>query len=398
MSAPSLTANEDYQSLLQRVQKISLQVGGGAALLCVLGALLTPEQFYPAYLVGYLYWWSITLGCLSIALLQRLTGGGWGMVLRRLLESATATLPLMALLFLPILLGMNELYVWSVPEVREVDHLIQRKADYLNVQGFQLRALIYFALWLLFGLLMNRWSARETDHVHDTWRHRLIALGGPGLIVYVLTVTLASVDWVMSLEPHWFSSMYGVLHVGGNAVSGMSFVVLCAILLQRFGPWKEHVTVERWHDMGNLMLAFVMFWAYVNYMQFLIIWGANLPEETPWYVYRLAGGWQWVGLLLAVLHFILPFLLLLSRDMKRDPSGLQKVVCILLVMRLVDLIWLVMPSFTPAHLSFNWVVPVAPVAVGGLWLATFTRSLLHRAPIPVYELSEETQQKEAEDE
>ncbi|MEX0711501.1 MAG: hypothetical protein WD278_04085 [Pirellulales bacterium] len=361
-----------------------LLVGLVGAGLCAFGAWSEPESFYPAWLVAYLFWLGIALGCLAISMLHHLTGGAWGRVIRRVVESGAATLPLLALLFLPVWLGMEHLYVWAQSGVVEADPLLAGKSRYLNVESFGTRAVAYFAIWSALALWSNRWSA-TTDASAEARRQRpLQLLSGPGLILYGLTVTFASIDWAMSLEPHWYSSMYGVLFIGGQAVSGMSAATLTVIALGRRRPWSESATPERLNDLGNLLLAFVMFWSYVGFMQYLIIWSGNLPEETPWYANRTAGGWQLLAWCLIVFHFAVPFLLLLSRRTKRAPARLATVLVVLLVMRLVDLFWLVMPAFHPEGIRVHWLHVAAPVAIGGLWLAVFAWRLSARAELPVY--------------
>ncbi len=368
-----------------KLRNISLLAGlvGGAG--CVIGAMSFPEQFYPAYLVGYLFWLGIALGSLAITMLHHLTGGQWGLVIRRTLEAAYSTLPLMALLFVPLLFGLETLYPWARADVMAHDVLLQGKAKYLNVEFFQIRAAIYFVLWIALGFVLNRISA-GADPASEPRRVRWLALvSGPGLILWCLSITFAAVDWGMSLEPHWYSSMYGVLFMAGFAVSALAVAILTVSKLSAYPPWSQWLTTDRLHDLGNLLLAFTVFWSYVSFMQYLIIWSANLPEETTWYLHRTKGGWQFVALLLIFLHFVLPFVLLLSRDNKRNPQRLVRVALLLLVMRLVDLLWLVQPPFTPDGFALHWLQLVTPLGIGGLWLALFAWRLPARAALPVFE-------------
>jgi hypothetical protein len=355
--------------------------------------MLFPAAFYPAYLVAWLFWLGISLGSLAIGLLHHLTGGAWGLVIRRELEAAYSTLPLMAILFLPLLAGMEWLYPWARADVVAHDTILQAKAKYLNLNFFQTRAVIYFAIWILTGFVLNRISA-GIDPAEEPRRQRKLALiSGPCLILWGLTITFASIDWAMSLEPHWYSSMYGVLYMAGFAVSGLALAILVVSKLAANSPWNELLTADRLHDLGNLLLAFTVFWSYVSFMQYLIIWSGNLPEDAVWYVHRTAGSWQIVALLLVFLHFIFPFVLLLSRDNKRDPQRLVKVAMLLLVMRLIDLVWLVQPAFAPDGIQFHWLQIVSPLAIGGLWLAWFAWRLPARAALPVFELPSEPNSK-----
>ena len=377
-----------YTAPLASLKKWGLLVGIVAALLAAVGAWLDPAGFFPAYLVAFLFWLGISLGCLAIAMIHHLTGGAWGIAIRRILEAGYGTLPLMGLAFLPMLLGMETLYQWARPEEVAADAILQGKARYLNVEAFTIRALIYFAIWIGFGFVLNRLSSGRDPTDERLRRRRLALLSGPGLVLWGLTTTFYSVDWAMSLEPHWFSSMYGVLFMGGQGVSGLAFAIVALVAMRHWQPWNAVLTVPRLHDLGNLLLAFVLFWSYVSFMQFLIIWSGNLPEETPWYLHRIAYGWQAVAIALVVLHFLVPFLLLLSRMNKRQPQRLWPIAALLLFMRLTDLFWTVKPTFSQEGFSLHWLLPVTVAAVGGLWLAVFAWRLAARAPLPVFELSE----------
>lgn len=384
-----MNGTPDLARVLAPLKLWSAVVGILAALLCAVGWYFSPLQFFSAYLVAFLFWLGITLGSLAIVMLHHLTGGGWGMPLRRIQEATFINLLLLAVLFLPLLAGLPTLYVWARPGAIEADEILARKVQYLNVPFFQVRAAIYFGIWIALGLALN-WLSSGTRREDELVRQRRLALfSGPGLILWALTVTFAAVDWGMSLEPHWFSSIYGVLFMAGQGVSGLAAAIIAAIALRRYAHWPESLSRDRLNDLGNLLLAFVMFWAYVSFMQFLIIWSGNLPEETPWYLHRSEGLWLAVAISLAALHFATPFLLLLWRQTKRRPAWLVGVASLLLVMRWVDLTWLVMPTFAPEGLWLSWLNFVAPVAIGGLWLAVFAWRLPARAALPVHEVQEE---------
>ncbi len=378
-----------FISTVRRMQLVALVVGIVGGLLAAAGWYFDPAHFFPAYLVGFLFWLGIALGAQAVVLIHHLTGGGWGIPIRRILEAAFSTLPVLLILFLPLLAGLPTLYVWARPEYVASDPLLTRetggyaKIDYLNSQWWTIRAAIYFAAWIVLGLVLN-WLSSGADPVTERQRSRSLALlSGPGMILWALAVTFAAVDWAMSLEPHWFSSMYGVLFMAGQAVSGLALAILIALPLRGESPWEECLTVGRVHDVGNLLLAAVLFWSYVSLMQFLIIWSGNLPEETPWYLNRSRGGWELVAIALAALHFLVPFLLLLMRQTKRRFVWLLSVAGLLAVMRLVDLFWLVMPAFRPERLSVHWLDFIVPLAIGGFWLAAFASRLLARAALPV---------------
>lgn len=380
---------ERLSDVTARIRWPALGAGVVGGLLCAAGWAWFPQQFYPAYLTAFLFWMGISLGALGVVMLHQLTGGGWGQPVRRVLEATFLTLPLMGVLFLPLLRGMPVLYLWSRADVVAHDVILQRKAGYLNVAGFQIRAAVYFALWIVFAAVMS-WMARGRQPIIATpARDRLGLVAGLGMVVWALTTTFASVDWGMSLEPHWFSSMYGVLFMGGQGVSGLAFGIIVTAILARHAGWPQSLSVDRLHDLGNLLLAFVLFWSYVSIMQYLIIWSANLPEETPYYAHRTNGGWQFVALALVILHFLLPFLLLLWRQTKRRPEWLLSVAGLVLFMRWVDLTWQVIPAFSPDAVRVSWLHFVTPIAIGGLWLTVFTWRLPARAALPEWEKSEE---------
>ncbi len=387
MTADRANPVMDYAAppVVELIQRRSLIIGGVAAAACVVGAFLDPAQFFRSYLAGYMLWLGISLGCLAILMLQHLSGGVWGFVIRRLLEAATRVFPLLALLFVPLLFGLPQLYPWADPAKVAQDSLLQHKAAYLNVTGFVARAIFYFALWCGAAHLLSRWSLQQDQVPRAALRDRLQGFSAIGLLFYGLTATFSSIDWVMSLDPHWYSTIYGMLFMAGGAVAGMSLVIAMASLLAQHRPMADVLAPEHFHDLGKLLLAFVMIWAYFSFSQFLIIWSGNLPEEITWYHVRLAGGWRAVGLLLLLFHFVLPFLLLLSRDLKRQGRVLALVATAVLAMRFLDLYWLVAPSFPVAATGIHahWLDLAAPVAVGGLWLAEFLRQLKSRPLVPL---------------
>jgi len=378
---------EPLRSHLDQFQQRSLTVGVVSLVLCGGGALLSPEQFFRSYLLAYLFWVGIALGCCALAMLHSLTGGAWGAVIRRVLESGMRTLPWMALLFVPLLFGLRELYVWARPEEVANDALLQQKAFYLNVPFFVLRTVGYFLVWLSIAYFLNKWSLEHDRTAEPSCLRRLETLSGPGLVLYGGTVTFASIDWVMSLEPHWYSTIYGLLFIVGYSLTTLAFAIVVTTLLANEKPLSEIVTAAHFHDLGNLLLAFVMLWAYVTFSQYLIIWSGNIAEEVPWYLHRGHGGWEWVGLSLIIFQFILPFVLLLSRNTKRRAQTLLRVAGAVLFMRLVDLFWLVAPSFPNSGLRIHWMDVVAPIGLGGIWLALFVRRLKGHSLLPLHDPS-----------
>jgi hypothetical protein len=375
-----------------RYQQLALIVGAVFTLILALGFFLSPrEMFFRSYLLAYVFWIGIALGCLAILMLQHLSGGAWGLVIRRVLESATRTLPLMAVLFVPIIFGMGYLYEWThieklaggqSVEEKHLYEMLKHKSAYLNVPGFLLRTLLYFVIWGALAYLLNKWSSEQDRTAERRFTKRLQAISGPGLVLFVLTVTFASVDWVMSIDPEWFSTIFGLLFVAAWTLSSFAFVIGVMALLSARAPLSDVVRPKQFHDLGKLLLAFVMVWAYFSFSQFLIIWSGNIPEETRWYLYRMRGGWSFVALSLVIFHFALPFLLLLSRDLKRNARRLAMVAGVVLVMRLVDLFWLIAPKFSKGDFLMTWTDVVAPIGIGGLWLAFFLWQLKQRPLIP----------------
>jgi hypothetical protein len=378
-----MPALETIPSQLDGVQRRAVLVGGIGAAVCVIGGLLSPEQFFRSYLVAYVFWIGIALGCMALVMLQHLTGGAWGLVIRRLLEAGTGTLPWMALLFLPLAVGLRHVFVWARPEVVAADPILLHKSPYLNVPFFLARAALYFAIWCSWSYLLNRLSV-EQDRTGDARiTRKLQLLSGPGIVLYVLTMTFASVDWVMSLEPHWFSTIFGVLLVAGQTLGAFALAITALILLARYNPLQEAVSGNHLHDLGKLMLAFVMVWAYFSFSQFLIIWSGNLPEEIPWYLRRMTGGWQWVALSLIVFHFALPFVLLLSRSLKRSRTLLIRVAALVFAMRLLDTFWMTIPAFHEGALRLHWMDLATTISLGGIFMALCVRRLKQSPLLPV---------------
>ena len=382
-----MTTTDSITAQIGRWQRTSLLVGAAGVLVGIVAFLVDREQFLRSYLFAYLYWTGMGLGCLAILLMHHVVGGKWGMLIRRLCEAGARTLPFMALLLIPILLGITTLYLWARPEAVH-DANIQSKAAYLNVPFFIGRTVFYFAVWFLYSYLLSKWSAAQDraglDHLSN---ERLIAkmraLSAPGLVVFTLTTTFAFIDWIMSLEPHWFSTVYGAMFMIGEMLESFAFVIALLIILSKMSPLKEYTTRQHIHDLGNLMFAFMVLWAYLSFSQFLIIWAGNLPEEIPWYISRLRGDWGWVALTIVIFHFAVPFALLLFRGVKRREDRLFRVCLLMILIRLVDVYWITEPAFYGQHLRVHWMDFMTPLAVGGLWLAVFFWRLNSRPLVPV---------------
>lgn len=365
---------------LQRIGVFFVVVG---ALACVVGAFIQPDQFFRSYLFGFLFWAFLALGATGLLMIQHLSGGMWGMVNRRTLEAASRTAPLLALLFLPVAFGVYRIYSWAGPEAA-ADAVLKLKAPYLNVPFFLGRAALYFVLWMVIVYFLNRWSLQQDEGGDPSISERLENLSGGGLIGLALIITFASIDWAMSLSPHWFSTIYGVLFMVGGILSAWSFAIILIAVWGSDEPFDRVANPNFIHDMGKFLLTFVMLWAYINLSQFLIIWSGNLPEETPWYMVRMKSPYVFLGQVLVVFHFALPFLILLSRSLKRARRRLAIVATLVFLMRVLDLLWVVGPEIHPG-LAIHWLDIAAWAAAGGAWVVYFTAQLAGRPLLPVGE-------------
>ncbi len=367
-----------------RLQRSALIAGGFAALLSVFAVLKSPQIFFRSYLMAYLLVLGLALGSLGLLMLQHLTSGAWGIVIRRPLESATRTLPLLAVLFLPIVFGMKYLYgAWLDPERVREEPLSSMQQGYLTAHGFYLRAFLYFVVWIGLMLIFNHWSREQDVHQEDrSLRRRFKMLAGPGIILYVFAMTFAAIDWSMSISPHWASTIYGFLFVAGQLISSMALMIAVVVLLARTAPMAGLIQARHIHDLGKFLLTFVMLWAYFDFSQLLIVWAGNQPEEITFYRSRLYGAWGVVAVIVLIFHFFVPFFLLLSRDLKRNMRLLPKVAMWMIFMRLVDLFWMTRPEFT-ARAFPSWIDIVVPIALLGLWLGYFAFNLQQLPLLPL---------------
>ncbi|MFZ0807707.1 MAG: hypothetical protein WAN03_16050 [Candidatus Sulfotelmatobacter sp.] len=392
MSAtPAMQLDLTPPPVVKTIAQRSLIVGVVFGIAAVVLAYTRPEEFYRGYLLGFMCWLGVALGSMAILMIRHLTGGGWGMVIRRILGAAMRTLPLLALLFIPVILGIHHLYIWAQPLDRVADkHLREHLEDitktYLTTNGFIIRAIIYFAIWNLSSFLLSHWS-RQTDcagHPDNTQKFKAVA--GPGLILYAFTISFAAIDWVMSLDPSWISTIFGLIILIGELLSAMCFAVVIERILFNYKPMSEMLKPDFVHDHGKWMTTFIMVWAYFSFSQWLIIWAGNLPAEISFYLKRLTGGWGEIGLFLALFHFCVPFAILLSRQFKRNIRKLVWVAIWLMLMRYVDLFWIIEPNFSKT-LNLTIADIVVPIAIGGFWLAFFFRNLGSLPLLPAYDPS-----------
>ena len=340
------------------------------------------DRFYQAYLVAYTFWMGVILGCLALLMVQHLSGGVWGIILRRPFEAAVRTLPVMTFLFLPIVFGMHSIYEWTHPEAAN-DPVIQAKAAYLNPTMFLVRQATYFLIWNTIGYLLTSWSAEHDRTGDPALLDKLSKLSGAGLVIYGLTVTFAMVDWTMSVNPHWFSTIWGMLYVGGQGLSAFAFGICVLVMLAQTTPLNKVLTNHHFHDLGKLLFAFLMLWAYLSFSQFLIIWSANLPEEIPHYLDRWVNSWKFLSIFIVVGHFMVPYALLLSRDLKRNFVRLRVIATWLLCARVAEYFWHVAPELHKDGMSITLLDLALPLAIGGVFISLFVSQLGGRSLLPV---------------
>ena len=367
---------------LNRLQRSGLVVGVVALALCGLGAAWNAHQFFISYLFGYTFWLGLTLGCLGIALIHHLTGGRWGFLVRRFLEAGFMTLPLMAILLVPVFLGLRELYPWARPELVAASEVLQRKQAYLNVPSFVFRAFFFFTVWIVIASCLRKWSLEQDATSAATPTLKLRTLSGPGIVIYPLSGTFAFVDWIMSIEPAWHSTIFLVIILIGQILTAFAFVTVLLAWFRRQLPFRDAVAITDFHDLGNLLLTFVMFWTYVAFSQWLVIYSGNLPREIDWYLHRIAGNGKWIVGLLALFHFFVPFFLLLFRAVKRNVTSLAAIAALIFCAHIVEIFWIIVPAFHRNGLSVHWLDFAAFVGVGGIWTALFARGLNAKALLP----------------
>ena len=379
---------------LKRWRTISLIVGIVALIACAIGFFIEPVQFFRSYLLAFVFWICLVLGSLGVLMMGFVTGGKWSLILRRPLFSATKTLPLLALMFVPILFGLSSLYVWTNAAVVAADEVLRKKQGFLNEPFFIARAIVYFVVWISIAYFLNLWSKRrETADDKAKYEWRLEYLGGWGLFFVGITFSLALVDWVMSLEPDWYSTIYAVAFMTGSMLAAYAFSIGFTALFVFRQPSAELISTKQLRALGNLLLAFVMLWAYCSYSQFLLIWSGNLREEITWYIPRIQTSWGWIAIALIVFHFFFPFFLLLSRDLKEKRKTLFGIALVIFILRYVDVFWLVKPAFAPANLAVSWLDFAATVGIGGVWLACFLW-IYSRESFPLDEILENEKKEE----
>jgi len=367
-----------FQSRLNRIQLASLIIGIAALIASVIGAFANPKQFFFSYLFAELFWLGLSLGCFVVTMIHQLAGGRWGYPTRRFLEAGFMVLPLMAALFIPIFFGLRYLYPWATTA-----HPIHADKAYQSSWAYIIRQVFFFFVWIWIALRLRKWSLEQdaTNDAAPTRRARF--LSGPGTVIYGLLVTFASIDWIVSLEKDWYSTMFGVILAGGQILTAFAFAILLLALFQKQEPFAAVVNKVHYHHLGNLLLTFVLFWTYVSFGQLLIIYSGDLPHELQWYLHRIAGSWKALIAVIALFHFFLPFFLLLFRGIKRSVAAIATLAALLLLVHIVDTYWLVMPTLHQTGVSVSWMDFTAVIGIGGLWIGYFLGRLKAAPLLPV---------------
>jgi hypothetical protein len=365
-----------------RAKNISLGVGIIGFIGCLVGWLIAPRDFFVAYLFGHFFFLNLSLGSLGLLMIHHLTAGDWGYAVRRFLESAVGNLPLLALFFVPIFFGLAQLYPWQNPTVVAADETLRATQMYLNPLGFVLRTAIVFAIWIVMARQLLKWSAEQDATASLEPTRKMRTLSGPGLVIYPVTMTFAAVDWLMSMEVGWYSTMFPVLICIGQILSALALVILLLTWAACSSTLSPLATEENFHKLGNLLLAFTMMWAYLAFGQLLVIWSGNLPHEISWYLHRISDGWKWIAIFIALFHFFVPFFLLLMRSVKKRRRILASIAACVFAAHIVNIWWTIAPSVYTKHVYVGWLASAAFLGVGGIYSFAFLKNLERRRLVP----------------
>lgn len=365
-----------------RAKNISLGLGIIGLIGCLIGWLIAPRDFFVAYLFGLFFFLGLSLGSLGLLMIHHLTAGDWGYAVRRFLESAVGNLPLLALLFIPIFFGLSLLYPWRHPTVVAANETLRETQIYLNGPGFVLRTAIVFAIWIAMARQLLKWSAEQDATASLEPTRKMRTLSGPGLVIYPVTMTFAAVDWLMSMEAGWYSTMFPILICIGQILSALALMILLLVWVAHSSPLAPLATEQNFHKLGNLLLAFTMMWAYLAFGQLLVIWSGNLPHEIAWYLHRISGGWKWIAIFIVLFHFFVPFFLLLMRPAKRRRRILASIAACVFAAHIVAIWWTIAPSVYAKHFYLGWLAPVAFLGIGGVYSFAFLKNLERRRLVP----------------
>jgi hypothetical protein len=363
--------------------RIALIAGGAGLALSALGFFIDVKQFYHSYLAAFVFWTTIGLGGLFFTMLHHLTGATWSVVLRRFAESIMVALPFLVIFFLPIIPGLHDLYHWTHKEAVAADHILQQKTPWLNVPFFLIRVLIYFGIWFLLARTLHGYSLKQDEDTGTDLPDKMRKLSAPGMLLFALTLTYAAFDWLMSLNPHWYSTIFGVYIFTGSLLGGLAFILLSALYLRGKGVLENAITIEHYHDLAKLLFAFTVFWAYISFSQYMLIWYGNIPEETEFFLQRWEGSWKIISLVIVFGHFALPFLILATRAAKRNLNLLRVMGIWFLIIHWVDIYWVVMPNLHEEGFSLSWMDLTTMVGIGGLFVWFFWKQFAQHATVPL---------------
>jgi hypothetical protein len=375
--------NGDTSYSLTTIRAITLFPGIVGLIGCLIGWITAPQEFFRSYLVGWLVWFAVEAVSLLWLMIHFLSGGKWGYPLRRALEAAAGTLPLLALLFIPIFFGLGELYPWTHPAIVAASEVLQKKRAYLNMPGFIIRTAVFFIIWIWIAHLLRKWSHQQDAASTPELMKRLRTLSGPALAFYPFSATFVYIDWIMSLEKDWYSTMFPILICIGQMLGALAFMIILLAWLAPRTSLNKITGQENFHHLGSLLLAFTMMWAYMAFGQLLIIWSGDLPHEISWYLHRIGGGWRWIVVCIFLFHFLSPFFLLLSRKTKRRAGALTIVAAFIFLAHIIDVWWLVTPAFFPNGIHVSWLHFAAITGVGGIWGTVFSMRLRAKSLIPL---------------
>jgi len=351
--------------------------------LSVYGWFTDSQQFYFSYLTAFVFWMTIALGGLFFVLLHHLVNAKWSVVIRRFGESLMMTIPFMLILFIPVLIGIKEIFPWSDTQAVATDHLLQQKSSFLNAPFFIVRTLVYFCVWIVLALLLNKLSMQQNVAATLEQIRKTRIIGAIGMILFAVTMTFAAFDWLMSLDPHWYSTIFGVYVFAGSFLAMLALTIFVIIVLQKCGTLTECITGEHYHDLGKLTFAFVVFWGYMAFSQYLLIWYGNIPEETIWFLHRWEGSWKILTLVLVFGHFIVPFFILFPQTAKRSKAVMTVMSIWILIMHRIDIYWITMPTLHHHGIHFSWIDATACMGIGGIFLGIFWRFLSSHPLVPV---------------
>ena len=374
---------QKYYTDSRFISNPALITGLIALVITAAGFFIDRQQFFFSYLVAFAFWATITLGGLFFLLIHNTTHAMWSTVLRRIIEMIMMTVPLMAIMVIPVLFGIHDLYHWSHEDAVAADALLQKKAAYLNTPFFIIRTVFYFSVWILLSKNLYKISRQQDGAFDPEQSEKLRRRSAPGIILFALTITFASFDWMMSLDPHWYSTIFGLYIFSGSFLAAIAVVVLISLSLRKRGLLTDVITVEHYHDLGKFLFSFTIFWGYMAFSQYFLIWYANIPEETIWYLHRWAGNWKVITMLLVFGHFLIPFLALMPRAAKRNLNFMRIMSIWILIMHFFDLYWIIMPTLHKHGFYFSWMDLTALIGIGGIFIWYFWWSYLKGALVPV---------------